>query len=238
MTTSTTPVPAGVVAVALVALASETLVAGLPPNEMVAPARKPVPVSVTTVPPAGSPVSGSTAVSVGGPTYMKRPITVTVWPSVFVTVIDTGPAAPAGLVTTRVVLLGTITSVAAAVPNITVAPVKNDVPVIVTRVPPATGPIAGVTAVMTGGGMNVNAFGSVPLCPSGFVTMTGAPLNSPGGVVAVSWVALTNVTFVASTPSTRTVAPLMKSVPVMVMAVPPDDGPLVGDTAVTAGAGT
>ena len=45
--------PAGVTAVIDVALATTTLVAGVPPIVTVAPAAKLVPVSVTAVPPAG-----------------------------------------------------------------------------------------------------------------------------------------------------------------------------------------
>ena len=43
------------------------------------------------------------------------------------------------------------------------------------------------------------------------------------------------VPIVAATPPTVTVAPLTKSVPVIVTLVPPAVGPLVGDTDVTVG---
>ena len=59
-----------------------------------------------------------------------------------------------------------------------------------------------------------------------------------GSVVAVMEVALTTVTEVAATPPIVTVGAPVKLVPVMVTAVPPAAGPLVGDIAVTVGAGT
>ena len=66
-----------------------------------------------------------------------------------VTVTSTIPV-PAGLSAVIVVLLTTVTSVAAVVPKSTVgAPVKP-VPVIVTNVPPATGPLVGLRPVTVG----------------------------------------------------------------------------------------
>ena len=60
------------------------------------------------------------------------------------------PALPAGVVTVMVVLFTTTTFVAAVVPNVTVAPVAKFVPVIVTAVPPATGPLLGDTLLTVG----------------------------------------------------------------------------------------
>ena len=54
-----------------------------------------------------------------------------------VTVTVTGPAVPDGVVAVIVVLFTTTTFVAAAEPNVTVAPEAKFVPVIVTAVPPA-----------------------------------------------------------------------------------------------------
>jgi hypothetical protein len=50
----------------LVALSTTTLVAGVPPNRTVAPAKKFEPVIVTAVPPATGPVGGQTPPTVGG----------------------------------------------------------------------------------------------------------------------------------------------------------------------------
>ena len=64
-------------------------------------------------------------------------------PPVFATATVTVPALPGGVVAVIVVPLTTTTLVAAAVPNVTVAPAAKLVPVIVTGVPPDTGPLLG-----------------------------------------------------------------------------------------------
>ena len=66
------------------------------------------------------------------------------WP-LTVTVTVTAPAVPAGVVAVICVLLTTTTLVAAALPNVTVAPVAKFVPVIVTAVPPAVDPAIRLT---------------------------------------------------------------------------------------------
>jgi hypothetical protein len=71
-----------------------------------------------------------------------RPLTVTV--------TVTAPAPPAGVVAVIVVLLTTVTPVAAELPKVTVAPEAKFVPVMVTAVPPATGPLFGLTLVTVG----------------------------------------------------------------------------------------
>jgi hypothetical protein len=67
-----------------------------------------------------------------------------------VTVTVTAPAAPAGVVAVIWVALTTTTLVAAAVPNVTVAPVAKFVPVMVTAVPPAVDPVFGDTLLTVG----------------------------------------------------------------------------------------
>jgi hypothetical protein len=67
-----------------------------------------------------------------------------------VTVTATAPAFPAGVVAVIVVLFTTTTFVAAAPPNVTVAPAAKFVPEIVTEVPPAVGPLLGLTLVTAG----------------------------------------------------------------------------------------
>ena len=65
-TTSTAPAAcAAVVAVIVVLLLTLTPVADVPPNFTVAPARKPVPVMVTDVPPAVVPETGEIELTVG-----------------------------------------------------------------------------------------------------------------------------------------------------------------------------
>ena len=68
-----------------------------------------------------------------------------------VTVTVTAPALPAGVVAVICVPLTTTTFVAAAPPNVTVAPVAKFVPVIVTAVPPAVDPLFGDTPLTVGG---------------------------------------------------------------------------------------
>jgi len=67
-----------------------------------------------------------------------------------VTVTLTAPALPAGVVAVMVVLFTTTTLAATALPKVTVAPVAKFVPVIVTAVPPATGPLFGLTLLTVG----------------------------------------------------------------------------------------
>ena len=67
-----------------------------------------------------------------------------------VTVTVTEPALPAGVVAVIDVLFTTTTLLAAALPKVTVAPVAKFVPVIVTAVPPPTGPLFGDTPVTVG----------------------------------------------------------------------------------------
>ena len=70
-------------------------------------------------------------------------------PAGVITVTSTVPV-PAGLSAVIVVALTTVTPVAAVVPKSTaVAPVKP-VPVIVTKVPPAAGPLVGLMPVTAG----------------------------------------------------------------------------------------
>ena len=58
--------PAGVVAVIVVALTTTTFVAAVPPKVTVAPDAKLVPVIVTAVPPVIGPLFGDTLLTVGG----------------------------------------------------------------------------------------------------------------------------------------------------------------------------
>jgi hypothetical protein len=60
------------------------------------------------------------------------------------------PELSAGVVAVIVVLLTTTTLVAAVLPNFTVAPEAKLAPVIVTAVPPAGGPLLGLTLLTVG----------------------------------------------------------------------------------------
>jgi hypothetical protein len=135
-----------------------TPVAGVPPMITVAPARNPVPVMVTAVPPAAVPDAGEIAVSVG--VGLDTAVKVNPWVNVplcvslLVTTTLTVPAACAGVVAVIDVLFTTVTPVAGVPPRITVAPARNPVPVRVTAVPPAAVPDAGETPVSVGGGLD------------------------------------------------------------------------------------
>jgi hypothetical protein len=67
-----------------------------------------------------------------------------------VTATVTAPAACAGVVAVIVVPLTTTTLVAAVPPKVTPAPAAKFVPVIVTAVAPAAGPLFGLTLVTVG----------------------------------------------------------------------------------------
>jgi hypothetical protein len=132
------------------------------------------------------------------------------------------------------VVLTTTTFVAAALPNMTVAPEAKFVPVIVAAVPPDVDPLLGDTPVTAGATTYVNPLFRFPLCPpTATVTVTAPAL--PAGVVAVMLVLLATTTFVAAALPNITVAPDAKFVPVIVTAVPPPAGPFTGDTLVTVG---
>jgi hypothetical protein len=75
----------------------------------------------------------------------------------------TAPALPAGVVAVIVVLFTTTTFVAAALPNVTVAPEAKFVPAIVTEVPPAVDPVFGLTLVTVGVTTYVYPFVRLPL---------------------------------------------------------------------------
>jgi hypothetical protein len=69
--TSTVPVPAGLNAVSWVSLAMATFVAGVVPNSTAVALVKPVPMTVTGVPPAAGPKLGLTDETVGAGRYVK-----------------------------------------------------------------------------------------------------------------------------------------------------------------------
>src|SRR5207245_7276686 len=83
------------------------------------------PLIVTAVPPVVGPDVGVMLVTDGAvpaATYVKPPVSVPLWASALVTTIFTAPAACAGAVAVIVVLLTTVTPVAALPPRATVAP--------------------------------------------------------------------------------------------------------------------
>src|SRR5438093_13253502 len=144
-----------------------------PPKETAAPATKPVPVTLTEVPPAVAPLVGVTEATVGaGATYVKQPVQLPLCVSGLVTTTFTAPAACAVVVPVMLVAL-TVETVSAEPPNETIAPLWKSLPAMVTDVPPAVTPLLGVAEFTTGAGARyVKQPVQVPLCASGLVTTT------------------------------------------------------------------
>jgi hypothetical protein len=103
-----------------------------------------------------------------------------------VTVASTAPAAPAGVVAVSDVSEPTVNDAAGVAPKLTaVAPVKAD-PVIVTVVPPASGPAAGLTLLTVGPLVYVNRSRvDVADVPPAVVTVRSTVPALPAGAVAV-----------------------------------------------------
>jgi hypothetical protein len=143
--------------------------------------------------------------------------------------LEVTPVMVVELTTTKLVILN---------PTETFETDKRFVPVIVTAVPPATGPLVGLIDVNVGRSLYVNALVKVALPPL-FVTTTflAAP-TVPEGVPAVIVVALTTTTLVQGLPPMVAVMEPAKLVPVMVTDCPPDVMPLVGLMAEIVGGST
>ena len=171
--TSTTPVPAGSSAVIVVSETTVKLVAGeVPKSTAVAPV-KAIPVIVTVLPPDSGPAVGLMLVTVGVAVYVNWSAgEVADIPPGVVTVTSTTPV-PGGSSAVIVVSETTVKLVAGVMPKSTaVAPVKA-VPVIVTVVPPVTGPSVGLMLVTVGAATYVNwSAGEVADVPSTLVTVT------------------------------------------------------------------
>ncbi|HEY8824122.1 MAG TPA: hypothetical protein VIP07_04475 [Candidatus Limnocylindria bacterium] len=132
-----------------------------------------------------------------------------------------------------------VPTVSAEPPNDTDAPATKSLPAIVTEVPPAAAPVFGVTDVTVGGGAGatyVKQEVHVPLCASGLVTTTLTAPAACAVVVPVIVVALI-VETVSADPPNDALAPVWKSLPVIVTPVPPATSPLLGATDVTVGPG-
>jgi hypothetical protein len=172
-------------------------------------------------------------VGVCAPTYVYALVRLPLCP--FSVTATVAAPVPAGVVAVIWVPLTTTTLVAAVPLNVTVAPAAKFVPVIVTTVPPAVGPLFGDTPLTMGRTEYVNPAVRLPLCPL-TVTVTVTPPPLPAGVVAVMVVLLNTTTLLAADPPNVTVAPAAKFVPVIVTGVPPTVDPVFGDTLLTDGA--
>jgi len=154
----------------------------------------------------------------------------------FVTRTSTGPTViVAGDVAVMDVAELTTTPVAAVAPKLTVEPKVKKVPVIVTDVPPAVGPLFGLTEVIVAAEAEYVNWSDAPVAevPAEFATVTSTIPAAPAGERAVMVVELTTVTLIALFAPNLTVELVTKLVPVIVTGVAPPVGPTLGDTAVT-----
>src|SRR6478735_564937 len=125
----------------VVALLTVNVVAAVAPKSTAVAPVKPVPVIVTLVPPAVGPEFGLTLVTVGAATNVNWSFAlVALVPPTVVAVMSTVPAACAGAVAVIVVALFTVKLVAAVAPKDTADAPLRFVPVMVTLVPPTSGP--------------------------------------------------------------------------------------------------
>jgi hypothetical protein len=110
---------------------------------------KPVPVMTTDVPPVAGPESGRRRFTVGGVKVNWSSVVMALVPSGVVTVTSTVPTGSAGVV--ALIEVSEITTNGADVPpkSTAVAPVKP-LPLMITAVPPETGPEVGLTALTVG----------------------------------------------------------------------------------------
>ena len=156
-------------------------------------------------------------------------------PHAVVTATSRGPSRPGGVTAVRLVSLTKVTPSAGTPPIVTeVAPVRF-APVMVIVVPPVEGPDAGDTDEIVGGAKWMKPQGK-GATPPGVVTETVFGPAEPAGVTAVIVVGFTTVTCVAeAVPILTEVAPV-KFVPVIVIGVPPADGPKPGVTLEIVGA--
>ena len=137
-----------------VVLRTRIVVAALPPKETDSTVPKSAPWIVTVVPPPVLPDVGVIERIFGAITKPK-PRAVVTRPPVATTDTLTDPAGW-GLVTAVIcVVLVTLKFVAVVVPNWTFEVPLNPLPVIVTVVPPAMGPVPGANVEMVGGVTNL-----------------------------------------------------------------------------------
>jgi hypothetical protein len=145
----------------------------------------------------------------------------------------TAPAVPAG-VTTLMLVAVLLTGIALLAPKLTEDAPAKPVPVMITVVPPAVGPLAGAMLAMNGPYVNWSA-ALIGLVPPGAVTVTSTG-PEPAGDVAVTDVFDTEPGVTQFTPKQTEVAP-ENPLPVIVIRVPPFAEPEFGETPVTTGTG-
>ena len=109
-----------------------------------------VPVIVIAVEPAIGPLEGEIDVMVGTKFVYVKPLALVAVPPAVVTTTDTTLALAAGVTAVMEVADTTVKLVAGTEPNNTLVAPDKFVPVIVIVVPPAVGPVNGLTDVMEG----------------------------------------------------------------------------------------
>jgi hypothetical protein len=150
-TTSTVPTACAVVVPLIAVAVTLVTVSAEPPNDAVAPLWKPVPFTVTAVPPDPRPELGVTDAGTGGARYVKQPPHVPDCVSGFVTTTLTAPAACA-VVAPVIAVAVMFVIVSADPPNDAVAPAWKPEPLTVTEVPPEVRPLEGATEETVGAG--------------------------------------------------------------------------------------
>jgi hypothetical protein len=121
--------------------------------------------------------------------------------------METVPAVETGLTAWICVELTTVTEFEAIPPNVTLAPVWNPLPRMVTVVPPVTGPVFGETLVTEPPDVYVKADGMVADWALGSVTVMPTVPELPGGAMAAICVELETVTAVDCVLPNLTLAP-------------------------------
>src|SRR5581483_9325055 len=120
------------------------------PNFTVAPGTNPLPVIVTVLPPTCGPLFGLRLEIADGPYAYRSPFTAALVPAGVCTVTRTVPGDPGGATAVSCEVDRNVTVEDVFVPNFTVAPGTNRLPVIVTVFPPVRGPPFGVRREITG----------------------------------------------------------------------------------------
>jgi hypothetical protein len=158
-------------------------------------------------------------------------------------VTSTGPADPLGAVATIDVEEVTVNAVAEVPANFTAeAPLKL-APTMVTTVPPAEGPVLGVTLVTVGLGASYSKWSAelVELEPTALVATTSTTPATSAGAVAVIWDDEFTVNAAAGTAEepvpNETAVTFARLLPLMTTVVPPAVEPAAGLTPLTLGSG-
>jgi hypothetical protein len=198
----------------------ETIVAGTPPNVTVA-LFSDVPLTVTVLP--TKPDVGVIEV-IAGALYVNVPDAER--PSGFVMTSGFEPDVPPGSVNEIDVGVTVVTG-AALPPTVTVAPLRNSLPLTVTVIPPDVGPLGGETPEIVGEDSRVNGNGLLAL-PLDDTTIVALPGPTPAGIVTCICVPLIGVN-AAAMPVTVAESTELSEAPLSVTTVPtpPDVGEML-----------